>query len=172
MTTEYLVPNGDDISAGDWSTGTYADIDNGILGGTPDSNEVTSGNGEGLVLNLDLTDSAITDADTVTGVDIRVHAYSLGDPDDNILVDLLISGSPVGTQQETGHLTTTPTTYLMQHAGWDSDWTASELDGMQVRLTTEQGGMPEVVDIRVREVEVDITYTEAPDDVPTSQIWM
>jgi hypothetical protein len=60
----------------------------------------------------------------------------------------------------------------MQDTGWDTDRTASELDGMQVRFTTEQGGMPATVDIFITEVEVEITYTEEPDDVLQSQVWM
>jgi hypothetical protein len=177
MTTEYLVPNGDDVSAGDWATGTFANIDNGINGGTPDDNTtIGSGDGEGLVVNLDLVDSAIVDGDTVNSVTIRARAYTDGDADDNLLVDLLIGGSPVGTQQETGHLGVgigNVATYTMTDAvGWDTDWTASQLDGMQVRFTTEQGGMPAVLDIFVTEVEVEVDYTLEPDDEPTSQIWM
>jgi len=165
MATEYLVPNGDDVSGGDWATGTFADINNGINGGTPDAAEITSGDGEGLDVNLDLVDSAIADGDTVNSVTIRVRAYTLGDTDDNLQVNLIVGGSPVGTQQETGHLAGSATTYTMVDAvGWDVDWTAAQLDGMQVRLGTEQGGKPSTVDIRVTEVEVEVDWTAGASD--------
>jgi hypothetical protein len=40
---------------------------------------------------------------------------------------------------------------------------------MQVRLTSEQGGMPAAYDVDVSEVEVEVTYTEASVDEMSAQ---
>jgi hypothetical protein len=184
MAIEYWYPNGND---GGWVVSNHANCNEGLNPG-PGLDDDSDGPVDGTfitcddqladVLNLDLNPegdgaSAIVDADTVTQVRIFVRAtLNASDPDNNILVDLIIGGTAQGTQQETGHLTGSFVTYTMAHAGWDSDWTASQLAGMQVRLTSEQGGMPAAYDVDVSEVEVEVTYTPAPSDVLQSQIWM
>ena len=169
MATEYLVPNGND---GGWDVSTHTNIDNGILGGTPDDgaevNELTT---ENAALLLDLADSAITDADTVTQVEIRVRARSAGAGNDRVGVELFIGGTGQGATNS-GSLTASFVTYVITNAAWDVDWTAAQLDGAQVQLTSVQSGMPATVGHRVSEVEVDITYTEAPADTLKPQIWM
>ena len=161
MATEYLVPNGDD---GGWTTNNAAtNASSGINGGTPTDGSFieTTGVSEGDVINIDLGATALTDADTVTAVTVRVRAQS-SNSNDSITVDLIVGGTAQGVGQDTGGLAASFTTYTLTDAvNWDADWTAAQLNGMQVRLTSAQGGMPQACDIQVSEVEVDITYTAA-----------
>jgi hypothetical protein len=165
MAVDYLYPNGND---GGWDTSNHANCNEGLnpgpgLDGDDDGpvdgtfiRETT----EAIALNLDLSSTAVTDADTVTQVRIFVRAtLNSSDPDNNILVDWVIGGTAQGTQQETGHLTGSFVTYTTSDVGWNSDWTAAQLNGAQVRLTTEQGGMPAAYECDVSEVEVEVTYT-------------
>ena len=175
MANEYLVPNGND---GGWDTSNHANIDNGGLApgssGSADDGTVVNETTEGIALNLDLTDGVITDGDTVTQVDIYIRAQNNGGAsNDQIDVDLLIGGTPQGTQFNTGTLSNGSwTTYTANGAtqGWTTDWSASQMDGMQVRLTSAQIGMPEATAIEVSEVEVYITYTVAPTSVPKTTL--
>ena len=162
MTTEYLLPNGDDAG---WTTNNAAaNCSSGINSGTPtDGSFIETTANEGDVINVDLASVVdIVDADTVTSVTVRVRAES-SNSSDGIQVDLIIGGSPVGTPFSQASLAATFTTYTADGAtqGWTGDYTAAQLNGAQVRLTSLQAGMPEACDIRVSEIEVDITYTAA-----------
>jgi hypothetical protein len=173
MAIEYWYPNGND---GGWVVSTHTLCDDGLNPGPgldedssgPDDTSFITADADNAVLDLDTGPqggaSDIADADTVTQVRIFVRAtLNASDPDNNIQVALLIGGTSqnVGSP-ETGHLTGSFVTYTLTDSGWDSDWSASQLAGMQVRLTIEQGGMPSPVDVDVSEVEVEVTYTEAP----------
>ncbi|MDX1489093.1 MAG: hypothetical protein R3268_12870 [Acidiferrobacterales bacterium] len=177
MATEYWYPNGNN---GGWDTSNHANCNEGINGSGLDDDSDGPVDGtfirettEAVSIDLDTGpaggSSAIGDADTVTQVRIFVRATrNSGDEDNNIQVDLLIGGTAQGTQQETGHLATSFTTYTLSDTGWDSDWSAAQLAGMQVRLTTEQGGMPSAYECDVSEVEIEVTYTEASSAEPPS----
>jgi hypothetical protein len=166
MATDWMYPNGND---GGWDTSAHGNCNEGING--PGLDDDSDGPVDAtflvetdrlIVLNLDLEPTGVTDADTVTQVQIRIRArLDTGDADSNIEVDWIIGGVAQGTQQETGHLNAGFTTYTLSSAGWDSDWTAAQLNGAQVRLTTEQGGMPGGYLCHVSEVEVEVTYTAA-----------
>ena len=170
MATTYYYPNGND---GGWVVSTNTNCDDGFNPGNGLDNDVTGPNDTtfitcddeaGDILNLDTGvgsgEHAIVDGDTITQVQIKVRAtLNASDADSNLQVDLIIGGTAQGTQQETGHLTGSFVTYTLSTTGWDSDWTAAQIAGMQVRLTSEQGGMPSAYDVDVSEVEVIITYT-------------
>jgi hypothetical protein len=170
MATTYYYPNGND---GGWVVSTNTNCDDGFNPGNGLDNDVTGPNDAtfitcddeaGDILNLDTGvgsgEHAIVDGDTITQVQIKVRAtLNASDADSNLQVDLIIGGTAQGTQQETGHLTGSFVTYTLSTTGWDSDWTAAQIAGMQVRLTSEQGGMPSAYDVDVSEVEVIITYT-------------
>jgi len=112
-------------------------------------------------VDLGLDDSVVEDADTVNTVTIKVHARSISGGKDQLAVDLLIGGVVQGTQQNTGNLTGSFVTYTLTDAGWDSDWTAAELDGMEARFTAETTGMPHTPDTDIDCIDVDIDYTAA-----------
>lgn len=172
MATEFLLPNGND---GGWDVSDHTNINNGIDSGTPNDSTLVSETTEGIVLDLDLDDSAITDADTVTEVEVRIRARNNGGGgSDRCLIDWMIGGVAQGTQFDTGNLTTGFLTYVAVGSvrGWDVDWTAAQLDGAQVRLTSSQAGKSVALALEVSEVEVEVTYTEAAADSLQSQVWM
>lgn len=155
MATETLLPNGD--AANNWDAGTFADVNQGV--DTPDDGlTMSDASNEGELVTFNMDDSAIGDADTVTNVTIRTRALRGSNSGDSLGLDLLIGGSVQGSQVNRA-LTTGFDDVDSNDAGWNSDWSASQLDGLQARMTTLQTGMPGVVDITVSELEVVITYT-------------
>jgi len=171
MAIEYWYPNGND---GGWVVSTHGNCDEGLnpgpgldndSSGPDDGTFITCDDQSGDVLILDTgpagASTAIGDADTVTQVRIFVRAtLNASGPANNIQVALLIGGTSQNAgSPETGHLTGSFVTYTLSDSGWDSDWTAAQLAGMQVQLTSEQGGMPDAYDVDVSEVEVEVTYT-------------
>ena len=160
MATEYLLPNGDDSG---WTTnGASTACSSGILSGTPtDGSFIETTANEGDVINIDLA-SVVTvdDAATVSSVSIRVRATS-SNTSDGFLLDLIVGGAAQGTQFPQSSLTTSFVTYTAVGStqSWTTDYTAAQLNGAQVRITSTQSGKPGACDIRVSEVEVDITYT-------------
>lgn len=164
MATEYLLPNGDDSG---WTTNNAAtNCSSGINSGTPtDGSYIETTATEGDVINIDLASVVdIVDDDTVTSVTVRFRAES-SNSGDGVSVDLIVGGTAQGTQYTgAASLGATFSTYTADGAtqGWTTDYTAAQLNGAQVRLTSTQSGMPGACDIRVSEVEVDITYTPGP----------
>lgn len=158
MTVETLNANGI-ASAGSWS-GVIGDIDEPIASADA---AVVSTTTDDDPIDLDLVNSAIEDGDTVNSVTIKVHCKrTAGDGVDQLLVDLLIGGTPQGTQQNTGALTASMATYILVDAvGWDTDWTAAQLDGMQARFTSATSGKPHSPAIQIDCIDVDVDYTEA-----------
>lgn len=168
MSTEVLLPNGDSVN--NWDAGTFADVNQGV--DTPnDSLTMSDGSTEGEIVTFNMDDSALADADTITNVTIRTRAQRGSNSGDSLGLDLLIGGSVQGTQVDRA-LTTAYDDVDSNDVGWNSDWTAAQLDGLQVRMTTLQTGMPGVVDITVSEVEVVITYTPASGDALQAQVMM
>jgi len=176
LATEFLVPNGDD---GGWDAGGWADVDNGGIapsspgGGPTDSALVTiSGTSkEGITMDFDLTPSAVVDGDTVTEVDVHIRAQNNGGGgSDEVAVDLLIGGIPVGSQYLTGTLTGSFANYTANGTtqSWTVDWSEAQMDGMQVRITSSQAGMPAALATEVSEIEVVVSYTETAGTVPFS----
>jgi hypothetical protein len=131
-----LSPNGDD---GGWLVGDYTDAIT-----KADSNILTTDDGvnpDALVLDLDTT--TVVDADTVTSVDIVITARSTGSGGkDTLDVELLIGGSPVGTTYSTPNLSGTLADYTATGTTqtWTTDYTAAQLNGAQVRITSQQAG--------------------------------
>lgn len=168
MATETLLPTADSVN--NWDAGTFADVDQGV--DTPnDTLTMSDASLEGEIVTFDIADSIIEDADTVTNVTIRTRAQRGSNSGDSLGLDLLIGGVPQGAKEDRV-LTTALDDVDTNNAGWNSDWSASQLDGLQVRMTTLQTGMPGVVDITVSEVEVVITYTPGAGDTLQAQVMM
>ncbi|KKK58354.1 hypothetical protein LCGC14_3045270, partial [marine sediment metagenome] len=87
MANETLNPNSV-ASAGSWS-GVIGDIDEPISGADGNSMDTVVDDDP---LDLDLTNSAVEDADTVTRIDITVRAKKIGSNSDSLAVTLLIGG--------------------------------------------------------------------------------
>jgi hypothetical protein len=155
MATDTLVPNGDD---GGWPTGAFGDIDETIASA---DGAIMSTTVDDDVVLLDLTSTVVADADTVTNVDIvtraREGAGSAGN--NRIGVVLVIGGVEQGAEQQTANMTTSFANVTHNVAAWNSDWTAAQLNGAQVRMWARQTGKAESATWEVDTVDVVITYT-------------
>jgi len=164
---ETLLPNGDDSG---WTSGTFEDINNGIS--TPSGVALlTTVNPDTLI--LDVTDSEVVDGDTVTNItiDMRARVTGIGAKDD-LIVDLLIGGSPQGTAVTHTSVGTSYSTLSANDSGWNVDRSASEMDGLQVRIATLQRGKGEPATYEIDELEVIVTFTSTPSDTLQAQVWM
>lgn len=158
MAEEILLPNGDDAG---WTTGGFADIDE-LVSSPNDTDFIqTAIDGEGEVIDIDLDNTALTDGDTITNVtvNIRGHINTVGGVG-RVRVNLLIGGVIQGGNQITCNIEAI-TNYAANTLEWNVDWTAAQLNGMQIRLTTVQSAMPTNVQHRVTALDVVITYTPA-----------
>lgn len=141
-----------------WETGAIGDVDEAIA--SADGNFIATATKNNTAL-MDLTDSVIVDADIVTAVDIVVRAMTTGSGDDILGVDLLIGGVVQGARQDSASLTGSFVNYNFSDANWDIDWTAVQMDGMQVRIHARQSGMPTATGHRVDCGDIDIVFTPA-----------
>lgn len=156
MAIETLFPNGDD---GGWPTGSSADIAEGIASADGSVLTTTIKND---VVDIDLDATAISDTDTVNSVTIKIRGRTNGTAIDFFRVDLLIGGVVQGSQQIGADLTASfGTQTFADAAGWDSNWTAAQLNGMQVRVTAGQSGMPADAGHEIDAIDVDVDWTAA-----------
>ncbi len=143
-------------SQGSW-TGVITDIDEAISGADGSSMDSVV---DADPLDLDCTDSAVADADTVTNITIVVRAKKIGSNNDGLAVSLLIGGVSQGTVN-TNLLTTSFTNETVNDAAWNVDRSAAEMDGLEVRCQTRTTGMPHSPDIQLDCGDVDVIFTEA-----------
>lgn len=168
MATETLRPNGDNAG---WSTGGWADVDEGMPG-DDDTTKVTE-TARNTAMLFDLTASAITDADTVNSVTVEMRARcDLASGDSDIAVQIYIGGVAQGAQVQLGVTSSWASYTGLNDAGWNSDWTAAQLAGMQVEIDTTQGGMPTTDLWEVSAIDVIIDYTPAPLGDDSEPYWI
>ena len=156
MAIETLVPNGDDAA---WDSGGWDDINEGVPG-DDDTTKVVETT-KSITMIFDLVNSALEDADTINSVTIDARLRcDLASGDSVFRFDLLIGGTPQGFTDQVP--TSSWATYTgITNAAWDSDWTAAELDGMQISITSRQTGMPTADLWEVTALDVVIDYTAA-----------
>ncbi len=153
MAVETLFPNGDDNG---WPTGDWTDIDESIASA---DGAVMSTNTKNDVVIIDLDDSAITDADTVNTVTVKIRARSTGSGGrDSLGVDVSVGGAGLG-EVDTDGLTGTFATYTLTNSLWDLDHTAAQMDAMQLTITSKQSGMAAAADWEIDAIDVDVDYT-------------
>ena len=160
MATEVLLISRIDI--GDGWTGSNFDIDEGIAAADGLEMSTTSdGESEDCILGVGL--SSLTDADTITRVDIEVRGRVTTDGGDETFdVQLRMGSIKIGNPAVTGLLTTShANSGKLNDVLWNVDWTALELDGMQVSLIGRQQGMPTPNTWHFDCGEITITYTPA-----------
>lgn len=160
MSTETLVPNADDSG---WPTGAFSDIDEDFA--TPDGAVMRTTDAElDDILILDFGDSSVVDADTVTNitVDLRALCSGTGGKDD-YQVEVLIGGSPIGTAVLHTSVGQSFVTLSSNDTGWNADRTAAEMDGLQVRITSQQRAMAAAGNWDIDTVRVVVTFDPPPD---------
>jgi len=168
MATETLFPNGTYSGTG-W-TGTGSNITEGITAANGD--EISSASdGEGDVVTIDIASSALADSDTITNVSIQVRARCTDDGgDESITVNLIVDSSAQTAVTGTpGEMATTHTTFAARNdATWNTDWTAAQLDALQVTVVGVQSGMPTPNYWHIDTLEVVITYTPGASPISKS----
>ena len=155
MATETRFPSGDDNG---WPTGDWTNIDESIAAADAATLET---NIDDDVVVIDIGDFAITDADTVTGVQIDIRAKDTGAGGKNSLsVNLDVGGGGLGAV--TGaNMTNTYATFTFTNALWDLDHSAAELDAMQLIIRANQTGMATAADWQIDAIDVIVTFTPA-----------
>lgn len=153
--------NVNSIDSSAWSSpsGAATDIDEAIASADGSTYSAGADSG-GSALVLGFGSPGLSDSDTITQVDVTVRTSDGGSAGNTQLdVELLIGGSTQGTVS-TGNTTGSLANYgPLNTAGWNSDWSQTQLDGLQVRLTPTESGMPGTNLPALDCVDVDITYT-------------
>ena len=168
MATETL--NIDSIDS-DWlgASGAATDIDEAIA--SADASLYGPGP-ESDAADFGLTSTGVVDADTVTAVNITVRLKAGGTAgNEQCNVYLLIGGVVQGGAVTTGNLTASFANYgPLNDAGWNSDWTAAQLNLFQIRLTPTQSGMPGTNAVDLDCADVVVTYTPASTGHPRAGV--
>lgn len=158
MATDTLVPNSDDSG---WDTGSFADVDEGVLTPDDDATKVVETSRNTTML-FGLTSTVVVDADTVTNISVDVRARSdKASSNSNLGIEILIGGVVQGAQQTVTLTTSWASTFGTNDAAWNVDRTAAQLNGMEVQIESVQGGMPTADVWEVSAIDVVITFTEA-----------
>ena len=154
MATEKLNPNAWDNG---WPTGYIANVDEPVA--NADGQAVSTTAWFDTVI-FDLDASAINDIDVVTDVGITVRAkyFDKFGGDGTLDVSLLVGGVSQGTET-TSTLNSLFGNHVLSNAGWDSDWTAAQLAGMQVKVVADSTFADDPT-WSIDCIDVDITYTE------------
>lgn len=146
-----------------WPFGFVSNIDEPI--GTPDGSSIAT-NVNGDFAYITLTDPVnITDASTITNVDIyvRVRAtYNLvtPDPPPELWVGWLPGGVSQGFFKQTV-FSSTYSTFIYSQPGWNDDWSLSELINAHIGIQCDFAGVDAFV-MGIDVIEVRIDYTDPP----------
>jgi len=149
---------------GNWPNGLLTNVDEQVA--FADGSTVST-NTSGHLVVFNLTSSAITTPDTITNVDMTIRAMvdiALGGGGAGSFdVTLLVGGVGQGTVNValTGAMANVPAS----HAGWDQDWTAAQLSGMQVGIVSRQDA-PVINEWFIDCIDVDILFTATESVIP------
>lgn len=150
MPNKFPFPNGDDSG---WPTGDFTDLlvalDGNFMETTIDDDVVV----------LDLESIDIKDLDTVSEVRVITSARDLAAGGDNtISIDIDVGGGPLGFTLG-NDLTDTFLNSVHLNVLWNIDFTAQQLDDMQVIMQANQQGMPNSATWQVDALVAVIVYT-------------
>ena len=163
MAIENLNPDSDVAVGAGWAELNFADPDNKIY------DDITKGSGDdtggeatthfGSNYEASLVATSITDADIVTKCEVVMRSKFTAGINWSADVTLKIGGtSQVVTQAITGTLTT----YMLNHATWNSDWTQPQLDAATIVCKLYKGGKAVDRKARITQFYLKTTYTPAP----------
>ena len=154
-----ILPDGITKNSG-WATNGLAEIDEGIAG-ADGSVMSTDSDGENENFTLDFASPGLSDGDTITQCDVIIRHGTGGVDTDSILdVAFLIGTVEQGVTQNPPNRTSL-TNDTVNHSGWNTDWTAAQIDGVQLLITAAQTGMPAAERWDIDAIEIFITYTPA-----------
>ncbi len=142
------------------ASGAATDIDEVI--GSPDTAYYGPGP-DGDAADFGFTASEVVDAEIVTNITFNMIYRDDGSAGTLMVgVDLLIGGVVQGTTQ-TITVSGSDVTYSgINHAGWNVDRTAAEMDGAQLRLTPAQAGMPGTNAAFLETANMVVTFSPPP----------
>lgn len=146
-------------AAGNWQTGAATDIDEGIPGADGNLLE-TDTDGEGELVDVAFESTGLSDADEITQVDLIVRHIDGTDADSDLSGQLLIGGVAQGSPATPVHRASL-TNDTLNDVGWNSDWTASQINGAEGRFIATQGGMPTADKWGIDTVDMKITFNPA-----------
>ena len=164
MATETLNVSGLSASDSGNFSGNVTDIDEAV--GSADGNVMSSStNGEGETLRVALTDVvSVTDGDTVSNVSVTLRCSAPGTGNNSFDVELFIGGTSQGSAN-TGQVTGSLANYSgLNNAGWNSDWTAAQLNGAEILITCAQNGKGVNTQYNVDCLDVIVTYSAGPSE--------
>jgi hypothetical protein len=119
-----------------WS-GNWANVDDPVS--APDGQTVTtSTSGASVTFDVESVTGTISDADFVSGISVELRSRKYAEltaepPEVEIAIEVLIGGISQGT--ESRFQVSNFQNRTLTNAGWDSDWTEAQLNGMQIRAT-------------------------------------
>lgn len=140
-----------------WTSGVIGDVDEAVAAADGAIIATTIKNDTAL---MGLDASVVVDSDTVNTVDVVVRARTNGSGTDSLGVELLVGGIVQGVRQDIV-LTGSFQNLTFSDAAWDADWTAAEMDGMEILLHARQAGMPTTAGHEVDCGDIDVDYSPA-----------
>ena len=154
MTIEFLYPSGDDNG---WPTNDWTDIEESIA--SADGVALETGVDDDIVL-IDLDNTALTDAHTINSVTVKILAKDTSPGTKNsLVVDLFIGGAGQGPVTSANLTASYGTVTLVDATNWDIDWTAAQLNGMQLQIRANQTGKGEEATWHIDAIDVEVDYT-------------
>lgn len=149
-------PSGDD---GGWPTGTWEDIDESIA--SADGAVLATSIDDDVVI-IDVGDFDIDDADTVELLFLNVRARDTGAGGKNkIAIDIDVGGGGIFEVVPAANLTNSFVTYTYNNALWDVDWTAAQMNNLQLIIRANQTGMATAADWEIDAIDIEALITLA-----------
>lgn len=142
-------------------TGNWANVDDPVS--APDGQVVyTPLTSPPAIFDVTSVTGTISDADVVAGVSLVVRTRAV--PDDgtepaevDLDAEILIGGISQGTDT-VNFLSESFSNENMSDAGWNSDWTEAQLNGMQVRVTARKVGGLGTWTAYIDCIDINVTY--------------
>ena len=143
-----------------WPQGLLSNIDEAVADADGQTISTSQG-GDTVLLDFDNV-AVIVDADTVNSVSVTIRASfddlldlgATGGLNVSLFIDSLLKGT-----EATGNLSSTMSNKGLTNVGWDVDWTAAQLDSLQILVTTTGG---EDAPIWLLDcIDVNVDYSEA-----------
>lgn len=168
MAFELLNPNGDSSIV--WTPtpgGTSHIVIDETIASVDDADYIQSTT-EGDIDVYDIENSVVADADTVIAVRIRFRGKTSGAGTNSIGFEVFLNSTWQTQVNQSVANDDTEATYLINDASWNSDWTAADMDALQVRVQATQMGKPSSGVWTVTCFEVEIEYTPSGGADPAS----
>lgn len=161
MATKTLVPTG---TVSEFWLGTgqnHSLVDETTGSHDSATTEITSSTAN-QVDRYSFADGEFVDGDTITQIDVKIAAWRNGGTAlTNIAIDIFIGGASQNRVQNPTNLSGSYVVYTLNDANWNQDFSASQMNGIEVELDSWQTGKAIPFTLHVTAIEIFVTYTEA-----------